>query len=342
MVQLSAHCVARNSSPRAATPRRSPISAQALSPIVVPAGSLNVGTDTLTAVYTPDSPSFPGYFAASGSASVIVGAAGQKATPTMAVTPSASSITSAQALSVTVTIGGSIGMPAPTGTVTLTSGSYASAPTALSNGSLALDVPAGSLALGVDTLTAAYSGDGNYNPTAGTASITVTDARLASFTVNGTGITVTPGATTRNTSIITITPANGFTGAVALSAVISGGPVRSTGASDSEFRFDIFRLPLPGSVLGRPRSRSPRPLSRITRDALPLVRSIPAFPGLSRPLHRLPWFRSFAGWRRRWRAMLAMMSLLVVLATSAVAMWQWGRCLQSLSRLLVPRGVAIP
>ena len=286
--------------------------------INIPAGSLNVGTDTLTAVYTPDLPGLPGYFSASGSASVMVGAAGQKETPAMAVTPSASSITSVQALTVTVTIGGRIGMPAPTGTVTLTSGSYASAPTALSNGSLALDVPAGSLALGVNTLTAAYSGDGNYNPTAGTASITVTDARLASFTVNGTGITVSPGATTGNTSTIAITPANGFSGSVVLSAVISGGP---SGASD--FPTASFGSTSPVTIAGARTGTA-----RLTISTTP-ASSNPRCIATSTPPMRLPWsipgvaslalVLGIRGWRRRWRVVLAMMSLLVVLTSGAVA-----------------------
>lgn len=43
-------------------------------------------------------------------------------------------------------------------------------------------------------------------------------------TVSGTAVTVAAGATSGNTSIITVTPANGFTGSVTLTAAITSGP----------------------------------------------------------------------------------------------------------------------
>jgi subtilase family serine protease len=43
-------------------------------------------------------------------------------------------------------------------------------------------------------------------------------------TVSGTVVTVTPGATSGNTSTITVTPANGFTGSVVLTAAITSSP----------------------------------------------------------------------------------------------------------------------
>ena len=47
----------------------------------------------------------------------------------------------------------------------------------------------------------------------------------ASFTVSGTAVTVSaPGATTGNTSAITVTPTGGFTGSVLLTAAITGSP----------------------------------------------------------------------------------------------------------------------
>ena len=48
-----------------------------------------------------------------------------------------------------------------------------------------------------------------------------------SFTITGTAVTVTPGATTANTSTITLTPSNGFNGAISLSCAIT-----PTAASD--------------------------------------------------------------------------------------------------------------
>jgi uncharacterized repeat protein (TIGR03803 family) len=149
-------------------------------------------------------------------------------TPTVTVTPSGSSITTAQALDVTVAVNGGIGNPAPTGTVTLISGSFTSAATILSSGSATINIPAGSLVVGTDTLTASYSGDSNYAMATGTSSVTVT-AATPSFTVDGTPVSVSPGSITGNTSAITVTPSGGFTGSVALTATITSSPA---GAQD--------------------------------------------------------------------------------------------------------------
>jgi uncharacterized repeat protein (TIGR03803 family) len=142
-------------------------------------------------------------------------------TPTVTVTPSSSSITSSQALTVGVTVGGVNGDPAPTGTVTLASGSYTSPATTLTGGGATVNVPAGSLAIGTDTLTVSYSGDIVYQSATGTASVTVVPP---SFTIGGAAVTVAPGATTGNTSTITVTPSGGFTGNVAITAAITSEP----------------------------------------------------------------------------------------------------------------------
>lgn len=47
---------------------------------------------------------------------------------------------------------------------------------------------------------------------------------VLSFALSGTAVTVTPGTATGNTSTITITPTNGFTGSVALSATVTSSP----------------------------------------------------------------------------------------------------------------------
>jgi len=77
-------------------------------------------------------------------------------TPTVTVTPGASSLTTAQTLTVTVSVAGSSGAT-PAGTVVVSSGSYASAQATLSGGSATVTVPAGLLVAGSDTLTASYT-----------------------------------------------------------------------------------------------------------------------------------------------------------------------------------------
>ncbi len=145
----------------------------------------------------------------------------RQATPTVTVTPSSTAISTVQPLSVTVAVSGGTIDLTPTGSITLTSGSYTSAATALGSGSATINVPAGSLAVGTDTLTASYSGDGNFNATTGTASVTITNP---SFMISGTTVTVAPGAVTGNVSTITVMPVGGFTGQVALTAVVTASP----------------------------------------------------------------------------------------------------------------------
>ena len=80
-------------------------------------------------------------------------------TPIVTVIPSVSKIATVQALTVKVNVAGPSGKPAPTGTVGLVSGTYASLAGTLSGGSVTIDIPAGSLAAGSDTLTATYKPD---------------------------------------------------------------------------------------------------------------------------------------------------------------------------------------
>jgi hypothetical protein len=179
---------------------------------------LAAGSQTLSVTFTPTDTS--DYNSANGSVTLTV----NKATPTVTVAPSSSSITTAQVLSVTVSVSAGGGNPAPTGSVTLTGGGYTSAATNLSGGDATINISAGSLTTGTDTLTANYLGDTNYNAASGINSVTVTTAVSSSFTVSGTAVSVAPGATSGNTSTITIAPVGGFTGIVALTAAISSCP----------------------------------------------------------------------------------------------------------------------
>ena len=169
----------------------------------VPAGSLATGTDTLTVSYTPDAASSSIYNSASGSNSVTVTATA-KTTPKVTVTPSSSSITTAQALTVTVAVAGT---PTPTGSVKLTSGTYSSGAVTLSAGAATINVPAGSLATGTDTLTVSYTPDAAsssiYNNSSGTSSVTVTSTAKTTPKV-----TVTPSSSSiKRAQALTVTVA---------------------------------------------------------------------------------------------------------------------------------------
>ncbi len=107
-------------------------------------------------------------------------------TPTVKVTPSATSITTLEALTVTIAVEGVSGKPTPTGTVKLTSGKYASAVETLSGGSAKVVIPAGALAVGSDTLAVAYTPDAagahSYTKASGAAKVTVTETAAATPT----------------------------------------------------------------------------------------------------------------------------------------------------------------
>jgi hypothetical protein len=156
--------------------------------IAIPAGSLATGTDTLTAQYTPDRSSSSTYASASGSASVTVTAAPSLITPTVTVSPSSTGITTIQSLNVTIGVTGGGTSPTPTGSVILSSGSYASAAAALSAGSVVISVPAGSLPTGTDTLKATYTPDGSssgtYSTASGSNTVTVTATPTFTLTID--------------------------------------------------------------------------------------------------------------------------------------------------------------
>ncbi len=120
-------------------------------------------------------------------------------TPTVTVTPSAGTITTGQALSVTVAVTGPAGnsgaTAVPTGSVVLTSGTYTSGNVALqSNGSVTIGIPAGSLATGTDSLKATYTPDTagavNYTGASGTGSVTVNPPPAPTMSVSLSGSTI--------------------------------------------------------------------------------------------------------------------------------------------------------
>jgi hypothetical protein len=274
--------------------------------IAIPAASLPVGTDTLTASYSGDT----GYLATTATASVAVSSA--QTTPT--VTPASSSIGTAQTLSVTIAVPAAGAGPTPTGTVTLTSGTYSSVATGLTNGSVTIGIPATSLAVGADTLTASYSGDAIYSAATATAPVTVA---TSTFSIAGTAVSVAPGATTGNTSTITVTPAGNFTGRVALTAVVTSSP---TGVLYPPTLG--FSSTTPVSITGAAAGTATLTVSTTAATSSALV--YPEHPGV-------PWYAAggtalacilFFGIparRRSWRNLLGMLALLVTLSWTMVA-----------------------
>ncbi len=99
--------------------------------------------------------------------------------PTLKVTPALKSLTTAQALTVAISVNGAGGKPVPQGWLTLESGGYGSAATALGSGSASIRIPAGALSPGAaDKLTATYTpnaaSSSTYKSASGSATVSVT------------------------------------------------------------------------------------------------------------------------------------------------------------------------
>lgn len=179
--------------------------------------SLPVGTAYVQAIYQPT-----GGFLGSSSQNLPLQIVANPVATVAVSNPG--TIATIQPLDVTITVSGSFGNPTPTGSVTLTSGSYSSGSTTLNGGSVTITVPAGSLAVGHVTLSVQYSGDSVYGPATGTGSVTVT----LPIVISGTAVHISPGATSGNQSTITVTPYGGFTGSVALTAAVTSSPAGAT------------------------------------------------------------------------------------------------------------------
>lgn len=156
--------------------------------ITIPAGSLTVGLNTLTATYTPDTPGAVYYTTATGTHDVTEATI----TPTVTVTPTSTTIDNQESDTVTVTVAGPSGDPTPSGSVTLTGAGYDGTSTPLnSSGVATFTIPAGTLSTGNDTLTATYTPGGTSTNIYGTAtghSGTITVTAVTTVTVNQTAV----------------------------------------------------------------------------------------------------------------------------------------------------------
>jgi len=130
------------------------------------------------------------YVANQGSNSISILGAQPLQTPAISMTPSSSSITTTQPLAVTVTVSGGTGNPTPTGFIVLTGGGYTSSATSLNGGSAGINIQAGELTTGSDTLTASYEPDsessGIYNGATGSTTVAVSQAAAPVITWNPT------------------------------------------------------------------------------------------------------------------------------------------------------------
>ncbi len=168
-----------------------------------------------------------GYDEVTGLGSLDVGAflnSGSAASALSSIGASPATLNTGSQANVTITLSSA----APTGgaIVTLTSSNSAAFPlpssqtVAAGQTSFTFAVQAGAVSSSTAvTLSATYNGITKQ------ATVTVNPVGVnPSFTVTGTSVSVAAGATSGNTSTITITPANGFTGSVALTAAVKSSP----------------------------------------------------------------------------------------------------------------------
>ena len=119
---------------------------------------------------------------------------------TIALTPSATNVTTSQAFTVTVAVGGANGEPTPTGSIVLTSGTYTLGTAVLANGSATINIIPGTLAAGTDNITAQFTPDTAsallYAAGTGETSVTVTASSTATAPATATAVATAVAATT--------------------------------------------------------------------------------------------------------------------------------------------------
>lgn len=186
--------------------------------------SLPLGSDVVSASYSGDA----NYNPATSTFTVRVEQA-----PALTAVANPSTVNEVEYTQITATVTGVQGLPVPTGTVSFAAPAgpvnWWSDTEALKNGS-ATSIALAPGAYGPETLqvSVSYSGDSNYGPGSVNVAVTVTAGSAAPFTLSATPVMIaTPGATTGNTSTVTITPGNGFTGAVYLSCALTSWPTGS-------------------------------------------------------------------------------------------------------------------
>ena len=131
----------------------------------------------------------------SGTASLTAGIGA----PVVTLGLSSSAITSAQSLTITINTSGGTANPAPTGSVQFTGDGYTSGKSSLTAGVAILTLPAGALAVGVDSFSVAYTPDSasasTYSAASGTATVTVSKATPAvALTASPSTITFAQGS----------------------------------------------------------------------------------------------------------------------------------------------------
>ena len=184
-------------------------------------------------------------------------------------------------------------------------------PDCISNGSGAYVMSCCNAGTGYDEAT----GLGSVDATAMAAVWpTITAAVSPSFTVSGTPVTVAPGAIAENISTITVTPAGGFTGSVALTAVVTSSPA---GAQDPPTL--SFGSTSPVSINSTAAGTATLTITTTSSALAYLFDSgVHWYPADGAVLTCILLF-GISARRRSWRTILGMLVFLIVLTSGMVA-----------------------
>ncbi len=149
-----------------------------------------------------------------------------------------------------------------------------------------------------------------------TAVVDVTVTAAPNLTISGTSVTVVPGAITGNTSTITLTPTGGFTGSVVLTATVTSGPAGAVNPPTFSFGSTA-----PVSITGSATGTATLTIATSAGGGCVAFNERP---------QNAPWYVPsgaalaalvlfFVPSRRRWRAWLGLMLLLVCLGSGVLA-----------------------
>jgi len=181
------------------------------------ASALSLAVHSITASYPGDSRNL----ASNSSALTVTVTAGSTTT---ALTASSSSIVVGSGVTLTATVAGVTGGPAPTGIVTFMDGATTLGPGTL-NGSGVATYSTSSLAVGAHSITANYVGDANNAASASTAVSVTVWAGTPDFALAASSTSGTVKAGKNEVITITVTSVNGFASATNLA--VSGLPKNS-------------------------------------------------------------------------------------------------------------------
>jgi subtilase family serine protease len=227
------------------------------------------------------------------------------------------SIIESQSLTVSVTVSGHVATP--TGSIILQTNEndYSSTQT-LSGGTTTFTIPANTFtAAGTVTLTVTYSGDSNYAVAGTSTTITVsgTTAPTGAFTLAAitSPASIAPGATASATA--TVNGSGGYAGTITLSCALSSSP---TGAINLPSCSPTGTITLSATATSGSTTLS----VTTTPSTVETSRIVPAdskglFGAGGGALLALLVFFGIPAHRRKWRAMLGMVALLVTLGSLA-------------------------